>query len=296
MQQAPEPTSVQLIRGELTLAQWLSYAFFAVFGVIAFFAGSIATALFVIMFVEIMITLWRPTPRLTAQSYTTPASSVWRPVGQVARWYGLAEGCQSIALGFVICAAMLALVFIFIRPHSLGPANYAVLVLFGVWLLGHPIWSPRLKGWVSRQTADVRKELALTMGPSITLRPDGMDVDFRWQSLGSRPAPPRVVSIEFAELQEVRTLDARDAQAYWDSVVAYDPTLVVRVGTELFQYSNHMIARPSIYYQLSIGLHLLIRGATLLYVICGQDDSGPAAVAAFQAWQSAHAAPNPTPG
>lgn len=295
MQQQPESTSIQLIRGERTLLVWLGYAFLAAFGLIDFFGGTIAGALFEILCAELIITFWRPTPRLTPQSYTSPMSSFWQPVDLAARWYGLASGCWSLIVGFVACAGIAVFALIFVRPHSFGPANYAVLVLFGVWLLGHPIWSPPLKGWVRRQTADVRKELGVSVSPLITLRPDGMDIDLRVQSIG-RPVAPWIIPIQFAELEEIRALDSLDAQAYWQSLLEQDPSVGLRIGTEMFQYANHMVARPAIYQQLTIGVHLLLRGATLLYLFGGQDDSAPAVVTAFHAWQAAQAEPKPTPG
>lgn len=70
-----------------------------------------------------------------------------------------------------------------------------------------------------------------------------------------------------------------------------DPTLITRMAYELYQYLKGQLPRPSIYENISAGEHLLIRSPSVLYLIAWADESGPPAIAAWQAWRAAHGTP-----
>ena len=101
--------------------------------------------------------------------------------------------------------------------------------------------------------------------------------------------------VTFAEIDELRMMDAMNAQAYWQTMREYDPTLSTRMASELYQCLMGQLPRPSIYENISDGEHLLIRSPSVLYLIAWADESGPPAIAAWQAWRAAHGTPAAPP-
>jgi hypothetical protein len=104
------------------------------------------------------------------------------------------------------------------------------------------------------------------------------------------------LSVDFAELDEVRIMDGLTAQGYWGAMGQYDPTIGVRMEWELLHFVADQKARPSILGLIGFGSHLLLRGSTLLYLIGNADPFAVDALTAWQAWRAAHPAPaTPTP-
>jgi hypothetical protein len=188
----------------------------------------------------------------------------------------------------VVVTALYGFAIVVMRPKSFEMSNWVVLAVIAVWLITRWLWAPPLYRAIAKSLKGVGKELAHG-GPAVQIGPDGFDIDFKAQQLGGGPpAHPFLFHLPFADLDEVRTMDSNDAQAYWQSMEQYDPTLVARAAWELFQVAQGKLPRPSIFQQLGAGTHLLMRGPTLLYLFGWLDDpTGPAAVAAWQQWRTA---------
>jgi hypothetical protein len=288
--QLPDP-SLKLVGAERRLMLWFACYAIGLFGVAAFLGGSVVLILSVIGFFEVLFLLWQPTPKLGPASYNAPTPAGWQTPIRVMRWYEIINGCWSIGCGAVLFTVILGFILVAMRPSTLGPSNFAVLLIFGGWLATRPLWSPPLRKWARRQTADITKQLA---GGSAVVRvgTHGLDIDLHMTAVGAAtPQRNWVFSVGFAELSEVRTLGANEAQAYSQSMEQYDPTVGARAAWELYQFVEGKVTRPSIFGQLSFGTHLLVRGPTVLYLIGNGDEFGPAAVAAWQAWQARHAVP-----
>ena len=127
--------------------------------------------------------------------------------------------------------------------------------------------------------------------PVVRVGRDGIDIDLNVHNVGFAPWHGWAFSVGFAELNEVRTLGAVDAQAYWQAMLQYDASLPSRMGVEISAFIASQLPRPSILEVQTSGTHLLARGPAVLYLIGDAEETGPAAVAAWQAWQAAHASP-----
>jgi hypothetical protein len=126
---------------------------------------------------------------------------------------------------------------------------------------------------------------------SVLIGADGLDIVQNGISIGGPRRGPRAFHVTFAEIDELRMMDAMNAQAYWQTMKEYDPTLSTRMASELYQCLKGQLPRPSIYENISDGEHLLIRSPSVLYLIAWADESGPPAIAAWQAWRAAHGTP-----
>jgi MFS family permease len=206
------------------------------------------------------------------------------------RWAGIINSAWVIgttALGLTI-AALIALVFLIIAGwhHAFGLANLIVLVLFGAWLSTRPLWIAPL-----RRALKVRatKQLAPYMA-TLNVGADGVDIDLRPPIIGPAPRRNFRFSVGFAELDEVRMMDGLTAQGYMASMAQYDPSFSVRMELELIRFVADQKFRPSLLPCWGIGTQLLLRSSTLFYMVGNADQFGPAAVAAFQAWRTAHPA------
>lgn len=288
MQQGP---GLQLVGAERRVVLFLVYGFVAVLGTVCFVVGLVPDALIAIVLAEAVTLAWRPQPNLGDATYAPPAPDRWQSPITALRWIGLLKGFWSAGVGFFYVGIFLAIVAVLVvlaRPHF-GPANYAVLVLFGVWLGTRPLWIGPLR-------KALKVEASRRFGrylPTLAVGVEGVDVYLRPLTIA---APQRIFrfSVGFAELDEVRTLDGLSAQGYWQSMAQMDPTLDARSTWELLQLLSGREYRPSIFGMLGLGTHVLMRSATKLYLIGNADESGPAAVAAFQAWRAAHQVPAPT--
>ena len=269
------------------LTRWFAYYVIATWGVLAISTGLVVIALFVIGVTELLRLSWRRTPP-PPESYADPVPPGWQAPITALRWYLLLRNVAGLAVGVVVISAFMAFFIVVSRPNHLGPWNLVVVILFGVWLLTRPLWFPALARAVQRPLQDVGKEVQTMAGARLSLAGDGIDVALPVNYLGNpRVRQSWVFHVAFSEIDELRMFGAMEAQAYGDSLGQYDPTIAIRASAELFRYANGQIARPTIYLGPGVGPNLLIRGPNLLYVVGLADDSGPAAVAAWQAWRAA---------
>ena len=269
-------------RGNVLLGFYVIGAFM----LITVFAGSVVGLPFLIVMAEFLFAFWRPTPKLGPASYNAPTPAGLETAVGLARGYQLLIGCWSLAVGFVVVTALYGFALIVIRPKSFGTSNWVVVFVIAAWLISRWVWAPPLYRAVGNSFKGVGKELA-GGGPAVRIGADAFDIDFKVQQVGGgSPARPWVFHFLFAELDEVRMLDSNDAQAYWQSMAQYDVTVGARAAWELFQFAQGKLPRPTIYQQLGMGDHLLLRGPTLLYLFGVFDGSGPAAVAAWQQWRA----------
>jgi len=127
--------------------------------------------------------------------------------------------------------------------------------------------------------------------PLIRVGRDGIDIDLNVPNIGFAPKHGWVFSVGFAELNEARTLSTVEAQADLHSMLQSDASLSARMSTELSAFIAGQLPRPSLFQYQATGTHLLVRGPAVLYIVGDADQTGPPAVAAWQEWQAAHAAP-----
>ena len=254
----------------------------ALFSVVAVLGGSVVAAVFMIGLAEIMLSFWRPTPRLGEAAYKGPAGSAWQDPITVMRWYVVARTGIGLATGALLVTAFFAFfIFFAMKPTGLGRGSYAVIALFGVWLASRWFWAPSLVRWVGGLLGGLGRPRI----PTVQVGVDGLNVVAATYAIDG---VPRLIQVFYSEIDEMRTLDWLDAQAYWQSMAQYDPSLGARGSWELLQFLRGQIQRPSILMNYGQGLNLLIRGPQLLYMVGWVDTTGPNAVAAWQAWRAAH--------
>jgi len=284
----PMPADVRLIRAENRVQRWFLYYVLAFFGVVAALTGAAAVALFVIAVGELIMSLWRPMPKLAAPSYTAPgASSSWGTPIRVLRLYLLIREFGSLAWGFVLLTAFLGVFVVLLHPTSLGASNLVVIGMFVLYFGTRPLWYAPARRLLGRMFKGVKTDLARG-GPQVRLVGDGIDV-IQPVIVLNGPRGNWLWHVAFAEIDEMRTLWALDAQAYWGSMTAYDPSLGLRAAYELNQYLLGKTPRPTIYQYLAAGLHLLVRGPSVLYLLAYADQTGPAAISAWEQWRAAQA-------
>ena len=268
----------------------VAYYLVALFTIASVLGPSLEMALSMIVFAEILAFFWPGTPTIGPASIP----SRWRLPLRVVLWYDLISSCWSMAVIGVIGTGVFAIVFVdmgwhALRAGGLGPGSLVVAGVIAVWLLTRWLWAPPLGNWLRRSLQDYEKGRS-QYAPWVSVGPDGIYVELRIKTIGG-PQRRWVFHVTFDEIQEARTLGAPDAQAYWDSMCQYDPTLAVRAGLEMFSYLKGDMARPSIFQDLTVGRHLLVRSPTVLYLIGRADQTAPPAVAAWQEWRAAHEAP-----
>ncbi|MDQ6917850.1 MAG: hypothetical protein M3Z98_00685 [Candidatus Dormibacteraeota bacterium] len=284
------PADIRAISTSRTLTVWFGRYIIALFTVLIFFTGSLPAMLFMIVVAEVL-SLWRPTPALGPESYSDPMPAAWRTPMRVARLYHMASGCWSMTVIGVITTVIFGVITLDISRRPLGMANYLVAALVATWLLTRPVWYPAVRAQVSQMFQVAGKELAGN-APSFSVGTDGLAINFALRAIGSSPAPRSwVVPVAYAEIDEIRMLSALDAQAFSQSLDQYDPSLTDRSGLEFVQYVQGQRPRPSILRYLAGGAHVLIRGPSLLYLLAYADQTGPLAIAAWQAWRAAHPQP-----
>lgn len=264
----------------------------ALFSVFAFLVGSVYTALFMIVVAELMSN-WRPMPKLGPESYNDPTPAGWQTPMRALTLYFVIKDLWALPFMAIFVTVLLGAIFVSLTPLTFGLANFVVAGLIAGWLLTRPLWSPKLKKFVAQQFQGVQKQMAKAM-PTVSVDADGINFDTKTRVLGRGSQRSFVIHVSFAEIEEARTMDSNTAQAYWQSMMEYDPSLNDRAGLEMVRYIKGELPRPSIYESLGVATHLLVRAPTLLY-LTGGAESGPAAVTAWQAWQAAHAAPSATP-
>lgn len=292
----PTNSDLQTIGAQRRFNLWAGYYCIALLSVFAFLIGDLGTALVMIVVAETIAFFWRPTPQLGQSSYSGPTPAAWQTPIRVFRWSGIVYGFWTAAsavvvvtIVFVIFFAVL-IVLIALRRYSLGAGNYAVAVLMGGWLLTRPAWVPPLRKALGQSTQGLRSELS-PWAPAVYVSSDGYDVDFKTLIVGLVGKRHRLVHIGFPELDEVRILAWNDAAAYAESLTTYDATLTPRMVWEFSRFVQGNLPRPSVFLYSSFGMHLLLHGPSLLYLIGAGDAWAPAALAAWDAWRSPHVAP-----
>jgi hypothetical protein len=230
--QTPE---VGLIRTGVRLMTLIGFYVFVLFMILAFLAGSLEVALFIIVCAEAVVFFWRPAPALGPTSYIDPTPAAWRTPIRLLRGYELVSGCWSAAVISVIATVLFGAVFIGGSPWKLGQANYVVGAVVALWLLTRPLWYRPLRTLLDRLLKGVKKEMSKGAA-SVLVGPDGLDIVQNISSIGGPPRGPWDFHVTFAEIDELRMMDAMNAQAYWRTMQEYDPSLVARMANELYQY------------------------------------------------------------
>lgn len=292
--QNPGP-GLAVVGAEQRLSRWLGTYAIGVFAVICFLAGLVPETILLIALAEAFLLLLRPKPAIGPSAFRPPAPAQWQAPIAALRWIELMSSFRSLAqgcllLGLATVALVIAVPIVAVRawPFHLGPANFLVLILVGAWLGTRPFWITPLRQAL-KGSATVQLSQFLT---TMSLVPDGVVVDLRPINIGRLRARQQVFSIGFAELDEVRAMDGLASQGYQVAMEQYDPTLPARVAWELFRFLSGQIPRPTLCIGVvGLGTHVLMRSSTLLYLIGNADQTAPAIVAAWQAWQNAHKAP-----
>lgn len=236
----------------------------ALFMVVMTLAGSVEGAVFLIVVCELIFALWRPTPRLGPDTYQPPIPAGWQTPVRLLIGYQIISGCWNLLWGGLVSTVVFGIIIVVMKPSSFEARNWTVVAVIGVWLITRWVWAPPLYRVIAKSFDRVGKELAQG-GPAVQIGAGGFDIDFKVRQVGGGARiRPLLFHLPFADLDEVRTMDSNDAQAYWQSMEHYDPTLTVRAASELYQFMEGKLARPSIYQQLGGATHLLMRGPTLL--------------------------------
>ena len=289
--QTPE---VGLIKTGVRLMTLVGFYVFALFMIMAFLAGSLAAALFIIVCAESVVFFWRPAPALGLASYSAPMPAGWQTPIRLLRGYELVSGCWSAAVISVIATVLFGAVFIGGSPWKLGQANYVVGAVVALWLLTRALWYRPLRALLDQSLKGVKKEMSKGAA-SVLVGADGLDIVQNVSTIGGPPRGPWDFHVTFAEIDELRMMDAMDAEAYWQTMQTYEPTLIARQAYELYEYLQGKLARPSIYANINVGKHLLIRSPSMLYLVASADESGSPAIAAWQAWRAVHGTPAAPP-
>jgi hypothetical protein len=278
------------VGAERRLTIWFVRYVIAVVALAFFILGDILFAPLLIALSEFVFITMRPKPKLDLSTYRPPAPDKWQTPITVLRWAGLANSVWSIVTGaLVLTIAMMieiVILIVIVWHHGLGVSNFAVLALFGVWLLTRPLWIAPLRRALK---VEATRQVAPYMA-TVHTGADGVEVDMRPAFIIRAPESYRFW-VGFAELDEVRVMDGLTAMGYWGAMAEYDPTIMIRMQFELFHFVADQKARPSILGLIAIGTHLLMRGPTLLYLIGNADPFAVDAVTAWQAWRAAHPAP-----
>ena len=283
-------TGLAAVGTERRLAIWFARYAIALIGFVLFIAGDVLFALLLIVSSEVLFLTLRPRPQLSASTFRPPAPDQWQTPIAVLRWTSLISSVWAIVTGALVLTIVMMIVIVILIVigwhHGLGAGNFAVVALFGVWLLTRPLWIAPVRRALR---VEATKQLAPYMA-TLHVGTDGVEVDMRPAFIRRAPESYRF-SVGFAELDEVRIMDGLTAQAYWGSMGEYDPTLAIRMEWELLHFVADQKARPSILGLIGFGTHLLLRGPTLLYLIGNADPFAVDAVTAWQAWRAAHPAP-----
>ena len=177
---------------------------------------------------EVLFLSLRPRPRLSASTFRPPAPDQWQTPITVLRWTSLISSVWAIVTGAVVLTIAITIVIVVLVVigwhHGLGASNFAVLALFGLWLLTRPLWIAPLRRALR---VEATRQLAPYMATA-HVGTDGVEVDMRPAFIRRAPESYRF-SVGFAELDEVRIMDGLTAQGYWGSMGQYDPTIGIRM-------------------------------------------------------------------
>lgn len=285
-------SSLSAVGAERRLARWFAGYFVALLALVLLALGDLVWALLLVAGAEAVFLMLRPQPNFDAATFRPPAPERWQGPIATLRWVGLANSVWmmvSAAIGAtVVTSIVLVFLGVVIWHRGLGWANLAVLLLFAAWIATRPLWIGRLRTALRVRTAN---QIARFV-PTIRVGVDGVDIDLRPAVIGAAPARSFRVSVGFAELEEVRLMDGLTAQGYLGAMGQHDPTLAARMEWELIRFMTNPAARPSILVMWSVGTHILLRGATVWYLVGNADQTGPPTVAAWDAWRAAHGVPS----
>jgi hypothetical protein len=287
-------TGLALVGAERRATIWLAIYAIALVAIVLVVIGDLPSALFLIVVTEVIFLTLRPQPKFDVSTYRPPLSEKWQPAITTLRWAEILGSAWAIGSAAVVLtiATPIVLVIIIIAGwhHAFGVANLIVLVVFGAWVSTRPLWIGPIR-------KALRVEATKQLGPymaTVYVGNDGVDIDLRPPTIGPAPKRNFRFSVGFAELDEVRMMDGLTAQGYLASMEQYDPSFSVRMQYELLRFLTDQKFRPSLLPYSGIGPQLLLRSSLLFYMIGNADQFGPTAVAAWQAWRSAHPVP-PTP-
>jgi hypothetical protein len=274
--------------------RWVANYVFVVWSVFCAWLGELGLALIGILCIELVNVFWRYLPR-QATDMPDPTPAGWRVPMRAARLSLVVWHIAAMASSAFVVTIVLVVIGVVARPSHLGRDNALVAIALGLWLVTRPIWFPRFAHAVFAVAGQLGGDARPTGGARLSIAAGGIDVI----------VPPQVRSdasarrswswhFAFAEIKEMKALTENEAASYTLSALEYDPTIAVRANVDMARYASGQIERPAIYMG-GVGPTLMIRGHDFLYYVGLDDDSGPAAVSALQAWQAARATPSPAP-
>ena len=285
--QQTQRTLTTLLGVEERAKRWFILYVLGLFLVVSFLSGQPEVALAMIVLAELVLYLTRPGIGLDQGAIEVqPPAMLQAPVMALAG-YELLTGCWGLIVGSFFITIFFGIFTVLLWPQHLGPFNFAVLGLVAVWLASRPLWVGRLPKALNAETT--KAPTARYLG-SVTVLPDHLEIDVWSPALGV-PQHRYMASVGFAELDEVRTLDAPTAQAYWASMLQYDPSIGGRANWDVYRLVTGQTTRPTILNLTIPSASLLMRSSALLYLVGGADQFGPPAVAAWESWRAAQPAP-----
>jgi len=270
---------------------WLAWYGVGLAALVLIAFGDVLFAPLLIVITEFIFIQMRRQPKFSASTYAPPAPAQWQGPITALRWAGIASNAWAIGSAALSITVAIFVVLVILTVmgfhHWLGATNFIVFALFVAWLSTRPFWIAPL-----RRTLKVgANELLGPYLATLNVGTDGVEIDVRPWYFGGVPKRSFRFYVGFGELDEVRIMDGLTAQGYMASMDQYDPTFIARMSWELLHFGMDQKARPSLMSTLAIGTHLLLRSSTLFYMVGNADQFGPPAVAAWQAWRTAHPAP-----
>ncbi|HEX2646872.1 MAG TPA: hypothetical protein VHO95_06565 [Candidatus Dormibacteraeota bacterium] len=280
--------SLALVGAERRLLLWFVIYAAAVVGLFTVAFGDLVFAVGLIVLTELIFMTIRPQPNFGASTYRPPAPDGWQLPITALRWAWLAENAWAIASGAVVLSitALISIVILGVMAwnHELGVGNLMVLVLYGAWLSTRRLWVAPLRQALKREVASQFGRYLAT----VYVGTEGVTIDLRHSMIQRSPERSYRFTVNYAELDEVRMMDGLTAQGYLASMAQYDPTFTVRTEWEFARFSLDQRTRPTVVAMSGVGAQLLLRSPTLFYMVGNADQFGPAAVAAWQTWRTAH--------
>jgi hypothetical protein len=285
--QQTQGTLMTLLGAAEHAKRWLIWYAVGLFLVVAFLSGQPLVALGMIVLAELFLYLMRSGIGLDQGALEVqPPAMLQTPIA-ILGWYELLTGCWGLIVGSFIITILFGVFTVVLWPHQLGPFNFAVLGIVGLWLASRPLWVGRLPKSLNAEA--MKATIPRYLG-SVTVLPDHLEIDVWSPALGV-PQHRYAVSVGFAELDEVRMLDAPGAQAYWASMLQYDPSIGGRADRDVYRLVTGQTNTPTVLNLSVPGMTLLMRSSALLYLVGGADQFGPPAVVAWESWRAAHPAP-----
>ena len=267
---------------------WLVRYGVAAAALLFFALGDVWFAFGMIALTEFILITMQRQPGFEASTYRPPAADRWQSPIAALRLASIVDTAWGIASGAVVLTLLwligLVALIIVVSTHHFGMGNLTVLVLYAAWLSTRPLWIGPLRQSLKRQANRTLKPFIATL----YVGTQGVTIDLRPTLARRTPQRTYRFTVDYAELDEVRLMDGLTTQGYLLSMQEYDPTFVPRMEWEMLRYTVDQTKRPTILAMGGFGASLLLRSATLFYMVGSADQFGPAAVAAWQAWRAAH--------